>query len=118
MTAGSPEPRFEVECVSLVHTIVVGLRAEHGANLPILRLNQVVGKTSVEGVAHVALEAAPNEQVTLTLDTSEAPSLLPQNPTLSFVTKDRDELVLLEQKFTVKKKPVVRAPRPNIPQPL
>lgn len=117
MAAGSPEPSFQSECVQLTHEIVVGVRAERGANLPVLYLDEVVGHTNSEGVAHVKLKVAPKEQITLRLDTTSNPSLRPQNPTLTFVASDKDEMVLLEQKFTVLQKKVSK-PKPNIPRPL
>ncbi|HVW29694.1 MAG TPA: hypothetical protein VHC69_30230 [Polyangiaceae bacterium] len=101
---GSPAPRFEAKCVRQTHSVVVGLKTENGENLPILRLGQVIGKTDELGAAHLMLETSPNEQVTLTLDTSGNELLRPQNPNLTFVSKDKDEMVLLEQKFTVLKK--------------
>ncbi len=117
MSAGSPAPKFEAECVPLVRTVVVGLRAENGPNLNIVRLNQLVGRTDEQGVAHVRLLVAPGEQVALTLNTSANPLLRPQNPTLSFVAADRDEMLLLEHKFTLHK-PVIHVKPRNIPKPL
>ena len=113
---GSTAARFEVECFSLVHQVVVGVRAENGPRLPILRLKSVVGQTDDQGVAHVLLQASANEQIALTLDTSKNANLLPQSPTLDFVTRDSDELVLVAQKFTVKQAPprrVVSRPVPT-----
>jgi hypothetical protein len=117
MASGSPPPKFEVLCVPLLRSIVVGIRTENGANLPIRRLNQVIGQTDAAGVAHVLLQASPREPVTLTLDTRGDDTLRPQNPTLTFAAPDRDELVLLEQKFTVKKRIVHVKPK-VIPKPL
>ncbi len=117
MSPGSPAPKFEAECVPLIRTVVVGLRTENGPNLNIIRLNQVVGRTDEQGVAHVSLQVAPGEQVALTLNTSGQPLLRPQSPTLSFVAADRDEMLLLEQKFTLLK-PVIRAKPRLIPRPL
>jgi len=110
LAAGSPPPRFEAQCTRLSYFVVVGIRAENGARLPIKRLDQVVGTTDDWGAAHVKLEVTPNEQVSLTLDTSGNGLLRPQSPTLTFVASDKDEMVLLEQKFTVQKKYV---PRPT-----
>jgi hypothetical protein len=110
---GSTAARFEIECFSLVHSVVVGVRAENGPRLAILRLKSVVGQTDDQGVAHVLLQASANEQVALTLDTSKNPNLLPQNPTLDFTTRDSDELVLVSQKFTVKKAPPPRRAAPR-----
>jgi len=112
---GSTRARFEVECFSLVHSVVVGIRADNGPHLPILRLKSVVGQTDEQGVAHVLLQAAANEQIALTLDTSRNPSLLPQSPTLDFATRDSDEFLLVTQKFTVKQAPPRRVVARAIP---
>jgi hypothetical protein len=114
---GSPAPRFEARCARQVHSIVVGIKAENGVGLPILRLGQVIGKTDELGTAHLLLETSPNEQVTLTLDTSSNDLLRPESPNLTFVSKDTDEMVLLEQKFTVLKKYVPHYVKPR-PKPL
>jgi hypothetical protein len=115
LDTGSPAPRFEAECIRQLHSVVVGLRAENGANLPIVRLGQVIGKTDDAGMAHLLLETSPDEQITLRLDTSSNDTLRPENPNLTFMSKDADDFVLLEQKFTVKKKivPHYVKPRPQ-----
>jgi hypothetical protein len=117
MSPNSPAPKFEAECIPLVRTVVVGLRAENGADLNIVRLNQVIGRTDANGVAHLLIQASPGEQVTLTLNTSGNPNLRPQSPTLTFMAADRNEMVLLEQRFSVLKT-VVKAKPKNIPKPL
>jgi len=114
---GSPPPRFETQCIPLVRSFVVGVRTENGEHLPILRLDKAIGKTDDFGVAHLLLRAAPHDQVALTLDTRDSPMLRPQNPRLTFVAPDHDQLILLEQKFTVQKA-VVRVKRKVIPQKL
>jgi hypothetical protein len=112
---GSPAPTFEVACVPLVHAFVVGLKAEHGPNLPVLHLGKPVGHTDALGVAHVLVRAPRQEQVSLTLDTSARPLLRPQNPTLTFVAPDRDELVLFEQELVELKPPTPPRKRPRGP---
>jgi hypothetical protein len=102
LAQGSPLPKFESQCVSLEHSVVVGIRAENGAHLPVRYLEKVVGETDEAGVAHVALQVTSKQPITLTLDTAQNGNLLPQNPTLTFSAPERDELVLFEQKFTVK----------------
>lgn len=113
---GSPPPRFNSECVPLVHSIVAAVRAENGPNMPISFLNQVVGHTDQLGVGHILLEATNHQQITLTLDTRDHPHVLPQNPALTFVAPEHEALVLLEQSFTVKK-PKARPRRPSRPRP-
>ena len=53
----------------------------------------------------------------LEFDTRENQTLRPQNPSLTFRTSDRDELMLLEQKFTVFRKRVI-VKKPDRPKPL
>lgn len=118
LAGGSTPVRIDAECFSLLHSVVVGVRAENGSHLPILRLNTVVGHTDDAGIAHVLLQASSNEAVALTLDTTGRAGLLPQNPTLEFVTHDKDELVLVSQKFTLKAAPRPRAVPRNIPRQL
>jgi hypothetical protein len=112
---GSPTPTFEVACGALLHTFVVGLRAERGAHVPVTHLGQPLGETDAWGVAHVLVRAPRQEQVSLTLDTSGHPDLRPQNPTLTFVAPDRDELVLLEHEFVEIKRPPPPRKRPQGP---
>jgi len=120
LSPGSPAPRFEARCAPIQRNIVVGIRAENGANLPVQHLGKVVAQTDASGVAHVVVQARANEQLTFLLDTKSTerkPALKPENPTLTFVAKDRDELVVLDQKFEQEKLVVkAAAPRPSGPQ--
>lgn len=118
LRAGSPPPKFQVDCVRLVHSVLVGIWADNGPHLPILHLKQKVGETDERGVAHVLLSAQNDERVSLTLDTSASRGLHPQNPSLSFVTRDHDEFVLLENKFALERPAPVRTVRRRGPQPL
>ena len=116
LAKGSPQPTFDVQCTSLVHNIVVGIRAEKGDGLNVRRLDEVVGTTDDHGVAHVLVQAGTGEQVSLTIETP--PGMRPQNPTLTFVAADRDELVLLDQKFTPPpKKKWIKPKAPPKPMP-
>jgi hypothetical protein len=118
LAPGSRPPRFEAHCAATTHSVLVGIRAEHGANLPILQLDRGVGSTDTAGLAHVLLSnVTPDQPIALTLDTSLQPLLRPQNPVLTFVPAARDEFVLLEQQFSrlePKRKP--KGPRPMGPQ--
>ena len=118
LSRGSPPPKFEVTCLRLVHSVLVGVLASSGPYLPILHLKQKVGETDEHGVAHVLLSAGNDERLTLTLDTSRSPGLRPQNPSLSFIARDHDEFVLLEHKFVEERPRAVRVVRRRGPQPL
>lgn len=118
LAPGSRVPTFAARCAPLARTVVVGIRADNGANLPVTYLGKEVGRTDAWGAAHVVLSVKANETVTLGLDTSSAgpkqARLRPESPTLSFVAQDKDDFVTLEQKFDVER-PVVRlrAPTPR-----
>jgi len=117
LAPGSPPPKFESRCTPVLRTVVVGVRTDNGQNLPILQLGRTVARLDGNGVAHFVLRVKPAEQIILTLGTGEkgAEALRPQNPTLQFVAKDQDDVVLLEQKFKVEKKKVYVkvAPKPT-----
>ncbi len=65
------------------------------------------------------MRVKPAEQVQVTVSTSEpgAEMLRPQNPSLTFVSKDQDDYIVLDQNFTVLKKAVHQVIR-NMPTPL
>lgn len=117
LAKGSPAPLFEARCTALAHSLVVAIRAENGPNLPVIYLGKELGRTDAEGVAHVVLKVPPGETASLRLDTSGAPALKPQNPEMLFKASNRDEMLLLEQKFSIVRKTVVVRPKAR-PQPL
>jgi hypothetical protein len=117
LAVGSPAPLFEARCTALAHSLVIAIRAENGPNLPVIYLGKELARTDAEGVAHVVLKLPPGETASVRLDTSAAPALKPQNPELTFKASNRDEMMLLEQKFNIVRKVVV-VPAPARPQPL
>lgn len=114
LSAGSRAPSFVARCAPLTRTVVVGIRAEGGPNVPVTYLGKEVGRTDASGAAHVVLSVKANEQIALVLDTKsgrdKAPKLRPESPSLTFVAKDKDDFVTLEQKFEVEK-PAPARPR-------
>ena len=122
LAAGSRPPQFEARCAPTVRMVVVGVKADNGANLPVLYLGRPLGRTDASGAAIFTMKVKPAEQIELTVSTAEKGSeqLRPQSPTLTFVAPDKDDFVVLDQRFTIEKKPVVYRPRPkdNRPTPL
>jgi len=110
LASGSPVPLFETHCTALLRSVVVGIRTENGAGLPVMYLGKEVARTDATGSAHVLLTVAPGETASLSLDTTGSPLLKPQNPNLLFKVGTKDEMVLLEQKFTVTQKQVYVRP--------
>ena len=105
-------PEYAVQCTRALQTVVVAVRAENGANLPVYHLGKEVARTDASGAAHVALRLPPEDTFELKLGTdTAADGLRPQNPTASFVVKARDDVLLFDQRFTVDKKKVKAGPR-------
>ena len=106
-SSGSRAPSFAARCAPMTRTIVVGIRAENGPDLPIVYLGKEVGRTDAWGAAHVVLNVKANEPVTLGLDTKSRSEgrlkLRPESPTLTFVAKDKDDFVTLDQRFEIER---------------
>lgn len=120
LSKDSHPPRFDARCAPTERTFVVGIRTENGPDLPIYRFGKLVGRTDASGAAHVIVRAKANEHVSFTLDTKRVerrPALRPESPTLTFVAGDRDEVVVLEQRFEVERAVAVRRSAPA-PAPL
>ncbi|MCS6899629.1 MAG: hypothetical protein RMJ98_05105 [Myxococcales bacterium] len=118
--ADGKRPEFATTCAPSSQVLIVAVRAEGGPNLPVLYLNNEIGRTDEAGAAHVALRLAPEETFELKLGTTEPgnETLRPQNPTAIFTVKDRDEILHFDQKFTreVLRRPVYK--KPPGPKPL
>jgi hypothetical protein len=122
LSAGSRPPQFESHCPPTVRTVVVGVRADNGPNLPVNYLGRTVARTDASGAALFTLKLKPSEQVLITLSTTEKGSeqLRPESPTLTFLSKDTDDVVVLEQIFTTQKAKATYRPKKKIvgPTPL
>jgi hypothetical protein len=110
-------PEIKVACPPTTRRVVIAVRADHGPNLPVRYLDQIVARTDASGAATFAVDVAAGAQFTVALDTGEAGSerLRPQNPSRPFVATADESLVLMDQRFTLEKKPVVAVkPKPKI----
>jgi hypothetical protein len=96
------KPEYHVACPPLLRSLVVSVRAQNGAGLPVKYLGREIARTDAAGAAHALLKVTPEETVTVTLDTSapEHAALMPQNPELKLTMPARDEVVLFDQTFT------------------
>ncbi len=121
LAPGSRAAQFELQCRPTLRTAVVAVRTENASGLPVTYLGRTVARTDASGAALFSLRVKPGEQVPIVLSTMEKGEELlhPQNPTLTFVARDQDDYVVLDQTFTADKKPVVYRPKPDHrPKPL
>lgn len=101
----SRRPEYVVSCPPIERTLVVSVRADRGANLPVLYLGREVTRTDRDGAAHFVVKAPAEDTVELTLDTSGNPRLRPKNPTARFQVRQRDDVVVVDQSFQVQAPP-------------
>ncbi len=92
-TDPSQRPEYQVDCPKATRAVVVAVRADSGANLPVMYLGREVARTDVSGAAHVLLDLPPNQMFQLSISTEGdgAKNLRPQNPAanpLHFVIAD------------------------------
>jgi hypothetical protein len=100
-------PELYVTCPPTTRTVVVAVRADSGPKLPVLFLGREVARTDNSGAAHVMLRLKSDDAFDLVLGTDGNDRLRPQNPSASFIVKDRDEVFVFDQRFEVeKRKPV------------
>ena len=120
MTNPTKLPELTARCPPSTQVTVVAVRAEGGANVPVLYLGKEIGRTDASGAASVAMRLAPNEAFQLQLGTDEKgfERLLPKNPQASFSVKDRDQVVPFDQKFTLAPAKRVYAGKKSGPKPL
>ncbi len=105
---------YSVLCPPAERRVVVLLRSDNGANLPVKFLGRDVARTDASGAATFMLNGKPGDHLDFTLDTSDKANekLRPQNPTVSVVVDSKDSYYPLDQPFQVQKTTVVvRAPQ-------
>ena len=100
-------PEYNTSRPPSVRKVVIAVRAEGGANLPVTYLGKPVARTDASGAAHILLAMKPGDQFELGLDTHAYERLRPQNPIGTFVVKPKDEIQAFDVKFTLEKLKVV-----------
>jgi hypothetical protein len=103
-------PEYAAACPPSTRTIVVAVRADNGANLPVTYLGREVARTDDSGAAHVILKLQPGDQFDLALSTADRVALRPQNPVASYVVGQRDDVFTFDQRFDQEIRPVYRGP--------
>ncbi|MFO0685748.1 MAG: hypothetical protein U0234_27065 [Sandaracinus sp.] len=104
---GAPAPglRVGVQCLPAIrHGVVVVRAGGEGlatrAGLPVMIEGREVARTDASGVAHVSLDMAPGQSFQVLLATATAsPQLRPQDPQLTFVFPDADEIFAFDENF-------------------
>lgn len=104
-------------CPPTRRRVILAVRAENGAHLPIRVMGNPAGRTDGSGAAHVMLDAAPGDRIEIQLSTDEKgnEALRPKNPVLAHTVNPADEVVVVSTSFQIEKKPVFHRPKPKGP---
>ncbi len=102
--------RVPITCAPTHRTAALVVRAEGRAGVPIVVNGRELARTDKNGVAHVAIRSLPYDNLRVVLDTRTFPSLMPQDPELSFQIGESDEIFIFDQAFIDKP---VRKPLPR-----
>jgi hypothetical protein len=100
------KPEYQVDCPPVTRNVVVAVRADSGANLPVMYQGKEIVRTDQSGAAHLLLNVPPNQmfQLQLGTDGDAAKDLRPQNPTATFEVKNEDAVLIFDQKFSIERK--------------
>lgn len=120
--ASAQVPTYQTQCRPLVRSLVIAVKATNGPDIPITYQGREVARTDGQGAAHALLQVAPEEQITLVLDTSAKrhANLRPRSPELTFTMPERDEVAVFEETFAVEQPKVRRRTqvKPKLPVPI
>ena len=110
---------YPVKCPPAERKVVVALRSDNGANLPVKYLNREIARTDASGAATFMLSGKPGDHMEFTLDTTDKANdnLRPQNPTVAVVVDNKDNYYALDQPFQIQKARVIVV-APHRPQPI
>jgi hypothetical protein len=113
------KPEYDVACRPVRRSVVIVVRADHGAHLPVMYLGKEIARTDESGAAHALLEVPANDDFEIGLSTAEPGNerLRPQNPSMKFVGSDANDLKIFSVQFQLE--PVMRRasapPAPRMP---
>lgn len=112
--------KLEARCAPLdiAAALVVRARGAPPEGLPIVVRDEVVARTDESGLAHVVLRARRGSALTVGLDTTAHPGLVPASPLETFQLGREDTILLLDRTLALppKSKPA-RVVKPKGPSP-
>lgn len=108
-------PPTERAAVISVHVDVVDQRDQNFiANLPVNYIGKTYTRTDAGGAGHFVVPISPDEQLTVVLDTSGVPELVPKNPTATISARNQDDIYAVDfGKLTYLRKKPKAAPPPK-----
>lgn len=111
---GAATAVYSATCVPFKRSVVVAVRLDGGAGLPIYYLDEEVARTDESGAAHFVVRAAPGEPFRIAVHTREVDEdLRPVDPTAELSVGASDDIVLFEQALSRIVRSAPRSARPR-----
>jgi hypothetical protein len=89
-------------CVPVTRKIVLLVRADGQAGLPIKAMGRELAMTDGKGVAQSVIEGMPGDEIEIEIDTSDNPELRPSMPSRRFTMPMRNQILIFDQRFESK----------------
>jgi hypothetical protein len=96
---GAKPAEYDASCPPAIRQMVVAVRADNGAHLPVKILGQTVGYTDANGAFTYTLALHPGDGVEMTLDTTDRPRMTPRSPSALLTMQPYDDVVTFNQRF-------------------
>lgn len=96
---GKKPIEFQVKLAPTTRTYAILVRTST-AGIPVVAFGTRKATTNRAGVAMFLYEGTPGEQLSVKLDTTDRPSLSPQNPTTTFQLPSRQQAFVVKEHFT------------------
>jgi hypothetical protein len=91
---------YEATCTRKMREVVLVVRANNGADIPVEITGKLASATDADGNAHVLLRVNRDvSSLAVSLDTSAQPKLKPQSPSRVFKLSGKDSVLFYEQSF-------------------
>lgn len=116
---GEKHAVYTATCVPFKRAVVVAVRLEGGARIPVYYLDEEVARTDESGAAHFVVQATPGEPFRVLVKTQDVDEdLRPIDPTTELSVGPADDIVLVEHKLSrvVQSPPPAARPRRKGPQ--
>ena len=105
--AGATVPlRSDLICTPTSQLFVLVVKTDRSEEIPIVASGRVATRTDSDGAAQTVLGGTIGEELEVVLDTSDYPDLLPQSPSRRLVIPESPRILVFDQEFKTKKKPV------------
>ncbi|MFT3928090.1 MAG: hypothetical protein QM778_36515 [Myxococcales bacterium] len=92
-------------CRPAQRTLLLVVRAPEGVGMPVLADGEALGHVAEDGTFHAVIKRAPDATLRLTLDTTDAPLLVPQHPVREITVGERDEIIVFDQELRAARPP-------------